>query len=90
MADHCAQNPDDCYPLYLGCPHPVSRVQQPLSDLHRVNWGQSPLLSNNCLTRNATGDYDFGIYTLAVPLTEQHNIVNRILYPLFWGLMTLR
>lgn len=41
-----------------------------------------------CLDRN--GSFPYGIYQLALPVVSSNSLVVKILYPIFWGLMTLR
>ncbi|XP_043723205.1 cyclic nucleotide-gated ion channel 2-like [Telopea speciosissima] len=40
-----------------------------------------------CLDGN--GPYRFGIYNSALPIVSSNSVVVKILYPIFWGLMTL-
>ncbi|XXG81262.1 hypothetical protein AAC387_Pa09g1939 [Persea americana] len=40
-----------------------------------------------CLDRN--GSFPYGIYQLALPVVSSNSLVVKILYPIFWGLMTL-
>lgn len=41
-----------------------------------------------CLSGN--GPFNFGIYIQALPVISSNSIAVKILYPIFWGLMTLR
>lgn len=41
-----------------------------------------------CLDSN--GSFPYGIYQLALPVVSSNSLVVKILYPIFWGLMTLR
>lgn len=92
MANYCTDAEKDlCNPRYLGCPEPTFTGKQVSTDETRLAWAKNPNITNNCLYigKNYNGDYDFGIYINVVRLTET-SLVNRILFPLFWGLMTLR
>ena len=48
--------------------------------------GNQNLLS--CL--NVDGPFQYGIYDAALPVISSNSLVVKILYPIFWGLMTLR
>ncbi|KAL2629489.1 hypothetical protein R1flu_014175 [Riccia fluitans] len=78
-----------CQRRVFGCPRPLSYGEQPLfEDPTRTSFAKDEYLQRHCL-RNG-GHYNFGIYHHAVPLPGQARWLNKILYPLFWGLMTLR
>jgi hypothetical protein len=70
----------------MGCPVPIAFSKQPLDDL-RVAWAQNRNVTG-CL--QAGDDFGFGIYSLSVPLVTDVIPVNKILLPLFWGVMTMR
>ncbi|KAJ4973937.1 hypothetical protein NE237_007111 [Protea cynaroides] len=38
---------------------------------------------------NGNGPFHFGIYKWALPIVSSNSVVVKILYPIFWGLMTL-
>jgi cyclic nucleotide gated channel len=69
----------------MGCPVPIAFSKQPLDDL-RVAWAQNRNVTG-CL--QAGDDFGFGIYSLSVPLVTDVIPVNKILLPLFWGVMTM-
>lgn len=92
MANYCAKAGETlCDPRYLGCPEPTFTGKQISTDEGRLAWAQNANITNTCLYvgKSYNGDYEFGIYINTIPLTET-SLVNRILFPLFWGLMTLR
>ncbi|CAM6101994.1 unnamed protein product [Calypogeia fissa] len=79
---------ENCTEWYFGCPVAMSYGDEPLlKDLRRASFAMDPYLQNECL-RNG-GSYNFGIYRYAVPLATQSQWAGKVLYPLFWGLMTL-
>ncbi|CAK9876179.1 unnamed protein product [Sphagnum jensenii] len=86
----CA-NMENCNPAYLGCPQTVAFSTQPLIDPNRLAWAQDPAIANNCFSAGPMpgGNFSFGIYSLAVPLVTNNIPVNKILLPLFWGVMTM-
>ncbi|KAH9553090.1 hypothetical protein CY35_09G101200 [Sphagnum magellanicum] len=79
------QNMPGCNYSYMGCPVPIAFSKQPLDDL-RVAWAQNPNVTG-CL--HGGDDFGFGIYSLSVPLVTDVIPVNKILLPLFWGVMTM-
>ncbi|BBN08446.1 hypothetical protein Mp_4g11640 [Marchantia polymorpha subsp. ruderalis] len=79
---------ENCHTKYFGCPKALSYGDQPLlEDLKRASFASDEYLQRDCL-RNG-GRYNFGIYHHAVPLPGQAKWLDKFLYPLFWGLMTL-
>ncbi len=80
------KNMPGCNYSYMGCPVPIAFSKQPLDDL-RVAWAQNPNVTG-CL--QGGDDFGFGIYSLSVPLVTDVIPVNKILLPLFWGVMTMR
>jgi hypothetical protein len=92
MANYCAAaGKDICDPRYLGCPEPTFTGKQISTDENWLAWAKNSNITDTCLFigKNYYGDYEYGIYIDVIPLTET-SLVNRILFPLFWGLMTLR
>jgi len=83
---------ENCNPTYLGCPQTVAFSTQPLTNPNRLAWAQDPAIANNCFSAGPMpgGNFSFGIYSLAVPLVTNNIPVNKILLPLFWGVMTMR
>lgn len=79
---------------YMGCPNPISYGAQPSSDTNRLAWAEDPAFDFQCLKGGAhslTGNFSFGIYSLAVPIVQDiRTPINRIVLPLFWGIMTMR
>lgn len=47
-----------------------------------------PIISTICFDVN--GPFQYGIYKWALPVVSSTSISVKILYPIFWGLMTLR
>ncbi|KAG0567559.1 hypothetical protein KC19_7G143300 [Ceratodon purpureus] len=88
------ENMNDCRDVYMGCPNPISYGNQPtLNYPSRVAWAHDPLFDSQCVNggaHSAAGNFSFGIYALAVPIVRDiHTPVNRIVLPLFWGIMTM-
>eukprot|EP01018_Ginkgo_biloba_P037518 Gb_41576 [translate_table: standard] len=78
----------DCNLVMLGCSNPI-RYSVPFSkdiDLHS-RWSGKQSLHPICLTGD--GPFRYGIYKWALPLVTSIRVTEKILYPIFWGLMTL-
>jgi hypothetical protein len=71
----------------MGCPVPIAFSKQPLDDINQVAWAENSNVTS-CLA--GSGPFNFGIYGLSVPLVTDVIPVNKILLPLFWGVMTMR
>lgn len=69
----------------FACPIPISFGHQP-DDLMRMTWSQNTSVQG-CLKGDAD-NFQYGIYLWAVPLVTDGRFVQKILYPLFWGVMT--
>lgn len=46
-------------------------------------------LRNNSVCLNVDGPFSYGIYNWALPVVSSNSLAVKILYPIFWGLMTL-
>ena len=77
----------DCPSPAFGCPIPIAFHHQPDNPI-RLAWAQNSTVQS-CLTAT-TSNFSFGIYQWAVPLVSNAGFVQKILYPLFWGVMTFR
>ncbi|RWW56624.1 hypothetical protein BHE74_00036643 [Ensete ventricosum] len=47
-------------------------------------------MQNTPVCLNGDGPFPYGIYNWALPVVSSNSLVVKILYPIFWGLMTLR
>lgn len=78
---------EHCPSTNFGCPLPIAYHHQPDVAL-RLAWAQNSTVQS-CLNASAS-NFSFGIYSWAVPLVTDGQCVNKIVYPLFWGVMTFR
>ncbi|XP_077223659.1 cyclic nucleotide-regulated ion channel family protein isoform X2 [Tasmannia lanceolata] len=84
------ENENSCKLFSLSCskevcyrlPLPLDRVQYSCGNNTKVT-GNIPV----CL--NGDGPFRFGIYKWALPIVSSNSVAVKILYPIFWGLMTL-
>ena len=73
----------------LSCEDPVFYgIASVVNDSARANWERNVTARATCLD-NSNGDFDYGVFEWAVPLLTIDSRVEKILLPLFWGIMTL-
>lgn len=77
----------NCPSLPFACPAPVSFGYHPDNPV-RMTWSQNADVQG-CLEGTAK-NFSYGIYSWAVPLVTDGRFVQKILYPLFRGIMTFR
>ncbi|XP_009613618.1 cyclic nucleotide-gated ion channel 4-like [Nicotiana tomentosiformis] len=53
----------------------------------RLIWGETKLARSTCLSSEES--FDYGAYKWTVQLVTNENRLEKILFPIFWGLMTL-
>ncbi|XP_049399442.1 cyclic nucleotide-gated ion channel 4-like [Solanum stenotomum] len=53
----------------------------------RVIWGETKIPRSTCLA--SEHNFDYGVYKWTVQLVTNENRFEKILFPIFWGLMTL-
>ncbi|KAK4344047.1 hypothetical protein RND71_037141 [Anisodus tanguticus] len=53
----------------------------------RLIWGETKLARSTCLA--SAEHFDYGVYKWTVQLVTNENRFEKILFPIFWGLMTL-
>lgn len=66
----------------------VLAIQRVASCLKQQCHGDSSCNASMCLDVNGS-PYQYGIYKWALPVVSSNSIAVKILYPIFWGLMTL-
>lgn len=78
-----------CGPRILSCKEPVYYGTTSLvKDRARLAWAVNKQARSTCL-ENAD-NYDYGAYKWTVQLVTNDSRLEKILFPIFWGLMTLR
>ncbi|KAI3988177.1 hypothetical protein MKX01_011966, partial [Papaver californicum] len=58
-----------------------------LKDKVRLGWGENRHVRFMCL--NTADNFSYGAYKWTVPLVTNNSRLEKILFPIFWGLMTL-
>lgn len=59
-----------------------------MKDLGRLHWAKNMTVRTTCL--DSSDNFEYGAYKWTVPLFTKTNRAEKILLPIFWGLMTLR
>lgn len=59
-----------------------------ISDRTRFIWGENSHARSSCLQNY--DNFDYGAYKWTVQLVTNNNRLEKALFPIFWGLMTLR
>ncbi|CAN6322538.1 unnamed protein product [Urochloa humidicola] len=91
LQEECKKN-NSCDLLQLGCSKEIcfrapwsSNINGSPCDANMTSFGQQNV--STCLSGN--GSFAYGIYLGALPVISSNSLAVKILYPIFWGLMTL-
>ncbi|CAN6286764.1 unnamed protein product [Urochloa humidicola] len=91
LQEECKKN-NSCDLLQLGCSKEIcfrppwsSNINGFPCDTNMTPFGQQNV--STCLSGN--GSFAYGIYLGALPVISSNSLAVKILYPIFWGLMTL-
>ncbi|KAF9594888.1 hypothetical protein IFM89_035049 [Coptis chinensis] len=77
-----------CGPGMLACEQPVYYgTTHIVRDTQRLVWGENKHVRFMCI--ESAENFDYGAYKWTVPLVINENRLEKILFPIFWGLMTL-
>eukprot|EP00250_Pteridium_aquilinum_P014526 c22042_g1_i1 orf=687-2840(+) len=87
LIDQCKEE-SSCIVKFLGCPQPITYQGLGFLDKEASLWYNQTNLSFCFSSQNNQG-YNYGIFQWAVPLVTGHTWSTKLLYPIFWGLMTL-
>lgn len=82
LQDQCGKN-NNCDLVSLACSKELCYKLQCASNA--TNAG----IQNNSVCLNVDGPFPYGIYNWALPVVSSNSLAVKILYPIFWGLMTL-
>lgn len=76
--------------LYLSCSEEVCyQFLVPSGAIGNACWGNSTTTVRKSLCLDVNGPFHYGIYQWALPVISSNSVAVKILYPIFWGLMTL-
>ncbi|KAK4794189.1 hypothetical protein SAY86_012183 [Trapa natans] len=77
-----------CGPRLLSCKEPIYYgTTSMVSERLRLAWGENKSVRWTCL--DSSNNYDYGAYKWTVQLVTNNSRLEKILFPIFWGLMTL-
>ncbi|GJM92930.1 hypothetical protein PR202_ga09438 [Eleusine coracana subsp. coracana] len=90
LNEQCAQAGPGCAPWTLACPEPLyygAGAAHHGLGADRVTWAGNATARDTCL--DSGDNYEYGAYKWTVMLVANPSRVERVLLPIFWGLMTL-
>ena len=88
LKEHCRET-KGCGLRILACEDPIYYGTTSLvRDRTRLAWGDNKQVRSACLEND--DNFDFGAYKWTVQLVSNESRLEKILFPIFWGLMTLR
>ncbi|KAF7140023.1 hypothetical protein RHSIM_Rhsim06G0192600 [Rhododendron simsii] len=88
LQGHC-RGTKGCGLRMLACEDPIYYGTTSLvRDRTRLLWGDNKQVRSACLEND--DNFDFGAYKWTVQLVTNESRLEKILFPIFWGLMTLR
>ena len=88
LREQCAQAGSGCAPWALACAEPLYYGRSLTVGADRLAWAGNATARGTCL--DSADNYQYGAYQWTVMLVANPSRVDRILLPIFWGLMTLR
>ncbi|PSS16218.1 Cyclic nucleotide-gated ion channel like [Actinidia chinensis var. chinensis] len=87
LKEHCRET-KGCGLRILACEDPIYYGTTSLvRDRTRLAWGDNKQVRSACLEND--DNFDFGAYKWTVQLVSNESRLEKILFPIFWGLMTL-
>lgn len=86
LQKNCEVN-EGCDFNILGCGNPIDYGSSIIRDTDRLHWSINHVVHSICIKGN--GKFNYGAYKWVVPLVTNANRMEKILFPIFWGLMTL-
>ncbi|KAF5730616.1 Cyclic nucleotide-gated ion channel 4 isoform 1 [Tripterygium wilfordii] len=79
---------EGCSVKLLTCKEPIYYgTTNMLTDRKRFSWAENKGARSTCLDTDQ--NYDYGAYAWTVQLVTNENRFEKVLFPIFWGLMTL-
>lgn len=88
LGEECAVA-SGCSIKTLACKDPIYYgTSSLLKDKARLAWANNKNARSNCL--DSADNFEYGGYKWTIQLVTNDNRLEKILFPLFWGLMTLR
>ncbi|CAI5535176.1 unnamed protein product [Closterium sp. Naga37s-1] len=91
LVEQCNDSQPTCTHDWLTCPEQFAWGDMPPpQDNAQAAWGGSTNVTDNCFPPfGTTGSYNYGIYDFAVQLLKEQGPPEKIMYGIFFGIMTL-
>ncbi|KAI3427529.1 Cyclic nucleotide-binding domain-containing protein [Psidium guajava] len=87
LKEQC-RSTDGCFPRVLASKEPIYYgTTTMVQDRARLAWCENRQARSMCL--DASNNYDYGAYKWTLQLVTNDSRLEKILFPIFWGLMTL-
>ncbi|KAL5736174.1 hypothetical protein ACOSQ2_030962 [Xanthoceras sorbifolium] len=88
LREQCRLNTMGCDLRLLACKDPIYYgTSNMVRDRARLAWAENRNARSTCL--QGSNGYDYGAYKWTVQLVKNDSRLEKILFPIFWGLMTL-
>ncbi|XP_071733693.1 cyclic nucleotide-gated ion channel 4-like [Rutidosis leptorrhynchoides] len=88
LEEKCIDSNGLCLQRFLTCQQPVYYgAHIVVSDPGRLVWGENNKARSACLQND--DNFSYGVYKWTLQLVTNDNRLEKILFPIFWGLMTL-
>jgi hypothetical protein len=89
LKEQCLKT-NGCGNQILSCHKPIYYGSTSLlnKDIARLAWAKNREARSTCL--NGPDKFNYGAYKWTVQLVTNDNRLEKVLFPIFWGLMTLR
>ncbi|KAL4274139.1 hypothetical protein GQ457_13G003050 [Hibiscus cannabinus] len=79
---------ENCEPRLLAANHPIYYgTRSMVGNRARLLWAENKQARSTCIENS--DNYDYGAYKWTVQLVTNESRLEKILFPIFWGLMTL-
>lgn len=91
LKEQCGARSNSCGVRLLSCKDPIFYGANNMGigrDRGRFDWANNRQIKLMCL--DTSDNYDYGAYKWTVQLVINQSRLEKILFPIFWGLMTLR
>eukprot|EP00252_Welwitschia_mirabilis_P004632 TRINITY_DN1493_c0_g1_i12.p1 TRINITY_DN1493_c0_g1~~TRINITY_DN1493_c0_g1_i12.p1 ORF type:complete len:582 (+),score=60.58 TRINITY_DN1493_c0_g1_i12:176-1921(+) len=88
LEEYC-ENSSVCDMKVVGCSESICYGSLIVKDAGRMAWSVNKNAHSVCISGNPDGRFSYGAYKWVVPLVTNESRIEKILFPIFWGLMTL-
>ncbi|KAG9131093.1 hypothetical protein Leryth_025420 [Lithospermum erythrorhizon] len=90
LKEECIASGHYCNVKILACKEPIFYgTATTFIDKARLIWGENTQARSACIDNSGNDSFDYGAYKWTVQLFTNESRLEKILLPIFWGLMTL-